>query len=92
MGKTTAVMNVVPDVVMARKIYLSVKEELLHPDDNNTGMGHLAQQFRKHCCLMPHHIKNPLSCDHLLSYEYISNRYISKVNKMICFGNLLLVL
>ena len=60
MAKTTAVMNVVPDVV-TRKIYLSVKEELLHPDDNNTGMGHLAQQFRKHCHLMPHHIKNPLS-------------------------------
>ena len=56
MAKTTAVMNVVPDVV-TRKIYLSVKEELLHPDDNNTGMGHLAQQFRKHCRLMPHHSK-----------------------------------
>ena len=81
MAKTTAVMNVVPDVVMARKIYLSVKEELLHPDDNNTGMGHLAQQFRKHCHLMPHHHqKSFVTCDHLLSYEY--NRYISKVNQM----------
>lgn len=46
MAKTSAVMNVVPDVVMARKIYLSVKEELLRLDDNNTGMGLLALQFR----------------------------------------------
>ena len=48
MAKTSAVMNVVPDVVMARKIYLSVKEELLRLDDNNTGMGLLALQFRIH--------------------------------------------